>query len=462
MGASLITAPALNSLSALVVRAYCHQVIRLSDTLPTLCDKEVTSNVHGVGPGFLEEPTPNADRDRNLAPVYFIGKVIWAKGFYSVLELQERYFEETGEYFSMDVYGTGNDETAIKRAFYGRKGLEEQISYTAPQQAVLSDDESTSKTASGAANVFGKEASLRATLEQYLPPHDIRNTKSTDEDSDATSYADADDTPYNSDTEVNIEAESIGPASDRPEENKVFSILGDASEKAISTGIETAGATAAIIESLMAAAFSRKSKHAKSPPRKHRSKNPTALSLVPARARYKWRKTPLPARFLGTKDHAMLRDMPEHTIFLNMSTTEVLCTTTAEALAMGKYVILPKHPSNEFFYQFPNCLAYDSLHDCVAKLQYALSNRPEYLMDKYMHMLSWEGATERLYQAAAITEREQTERVESGLIARDLKAARFHVDGAGKSQMVKNIIAGGSGLLSRNNSSVSLNTQHKE
>lgn len=122
---------------------------------------------------------------------------------------------------------------------------------------------------------------------------------------------------------------------------------------------------------------------------------------------------------------------------------------------MGKYVILPRHPSNEFFYQFPNCLAYDDLDDCVSKLQYALSHRPEHLMQKHVHMLSWEGATERLFEAAAITEAEEALRVESGMMDRDLKAARFHVDGASKSLIVKNMLTGG-GLLSKRNSSTSL------
>jgi len=46
------------------------------------------------------------------------------------------------------------------------------------------------------------------------------------------------------------------------------------------------------------------------------------------------RRKPIPATFPGRVDHGELTDFK---IFLNPSTSEVLCTTTAEALAMGKF-----------------------------------------------------------------------------------------------------------------------------
>ena len=89
IGASLIAAPAIGALSALTMRAYCHQVIKLSNTLPSFAPgKECTCNVHGVRREFLEEGTTEcaveggSDDDNSedeISPVYFIGKLVWAK-----------------------------------------------------------------------------------------------------------------------------------------------------------------------------------------------------------------------------------------------------------------------------------------------------------------------------------------------------------------------------------------------
>lgn len=71
--------------------------------------------------------------------------------------------------------------------------------------------------------------------------------------------------------------------------------------------------------------------------------------------------------FHGPIDHAELGWT--HKVFINPSVSEVLCTTVAEALAMGKFVVLPSHPSNDFFAQFPNCLPYTNEEEFVGELQ---------------------------------------------------------------------------------------------
>lgn len=72
------------------------------------------------------------------------------------------------------------------------------------------------------------------------------------------------------------------------------------------------------------------------------------------------------------------------------------------------------------------------------KLQYAIENVPEPMTEKFKHLLSWEGATERLIKASAITYRQARERKEQGLEDADEKAARFHSEAAKKSQYFGN------------------------
>ena len=102
--------------------------------------------------------------------------------------------------------------------------------------------------------------------------------------------------------------------------------------------------------------------------------------------------------FHGPTDHAgkLLR---EYKVFVNPSQSEVLSTTTAEALAMGKFAVIQRHPSNDFFVQFRNALLYDSPEEFLQQLRRAMENVPSPLSPEERRALSWEGATERFLAA---------------------------------------------------------------
>ncbi len=70
---------------------------------------------------------------------------------------------------------------------------------------------------------------------------------------------------------------------------------------------------------------------------------------------------------------------------------------------MGKFVVLPSHPSNDFFAQFPNCLPYTNAEEFVGNLYYALTHSPEPMTEEYSHALSWEAATERFAAAGSVS-----------------------------------------------------------
>jgi len=138
---------------------------------------------------------------------------------------------------------------------------------------------------------------------------------------------------------------------------------------------------------------------------------PTTTTMLEIPKEMQLQTKKIPGRFHGRKDHSEF--CSSYKVLVNPSVTEVLCTTVAEALAMGKFAVIPDHPSNEFFLQFPNCLAYKNKVEFVKQMVYALENDPEPMTDEISHVFTWEAATDRLIQSSAITMKEARARAKA-------------------------------------------------
>jgi len=106
-------------------------------------------------------------------------------------------------------------------------------------------------------------------------------------------------------------------------------------------------------------------------------------------------------KFAPAMDHGSLK-LRAFKVLVNPSRSDVICTTTAEALAMGKFVVCEEHPSNAFFAKhFPrNCLTYKDEAGFVRMLGFALANSPPPLTQEEQAVLSWESATDRFLAIA--------------------------------------------------------------
>lgn len=117
-----VKAAILRAVNSLVCRVHCHKVIKLSDAVQRL-PRQCVEFVHGVSPRFLEVGAQKAQAAKLIRDVaastseaqpwgkgaYFLGKVVWAKGYTELLDLLEQHKARCGQDIAMHVYGSGDD-----------------------------------------------------------------------------------------------------------------------------------------------------------------------------------------------------------------------------------------------------------------------------------------------------------------------------------------------------------------
>jgi digalactosyldiacylglycerol synthase len=109
----------------------------------------------------------------------------------------------------------------------------------------------------------------------------------------------------------------------------------------------------------------------------------------------------LPLAFHGPRDHLDAR-MHDYRVLVNPSTSDVVATTTAEALAMGKWVVVADLPCNAWFGGFRNTLRYRTPAEFAGALRHALAHDPHPVTADEAAALSWEAATQRFLDAAEL------------------------------------------------------------
>jgi digalactosyldiacylglycerol synthase len=87
-------------------------------------------------------------------------------------------------------------------------------------------------------------------------------------------------------------------------------------------------------------------------------------------------------------------------VFVNPSTSDVVATTSAEALALGRWLVCPVHACNAFFAPFAACLRYGTDAEFAAQLTRALAEPPPRLSRAERASLTWAAATRRFLDAA--------------------------------------------------------------
>ena len=108
-GGGPLLAETLKAVNQFMCAAYCDKVLKLSDALQPL-PRALVCNVHGVRADFLDI----GRRPRHRRGAYYIGKVLWPKGFRLLLDYLQLERARGEPATRIDVFGKGEDLEAIR------------------------------------------------------------------------------------------------------------------------------------------------------------------------------------------------------------------------------------------------------------------------------------------------------------------------------------------------------------
>eukprot|EP00798_Chlamydomonas_sp_ICE-L_P012526 gene12526-15742_t len=302
-----------------------------------------SSDFHVPGPsGSPEAGGQTQSLARFNKGAYFLGKALWAKGYTELLEVMKEHSDRTGESPSLDVFGCGPELKV----------------YTELLVVIKDDSDRTGESLS--LDVFGCGPELKGYTELVVVMK---------EHSDRTGES------------LSLDVFGCGPElKGYTELVVVMKELSDRTGESLSLDVFGCGPELKEIESSskkkrLAIAFNGARDHADASIHDYKeiesSSKEKRLAITFNGARdhaeasildYKEiesssKEKRLAITFNGARDHADA-SIHDYKVFINPSLSDVVATTTAEALAMGKFVVCAKHPSNQFFEQYPNCLVY--------------------------------------------------------------------------------------------------------
>jgi hypothetical protein len=76
------------------------------------------------------------------------------------------------------------------------------------------------------------------------------------------------------------------------------------------------------------------------------------------------------------KSFDIANDCKNYKCYISTSINEGLCTATIEAIVMNKFVLIPKHKCNEFFYKYKNVITFINFKEFSNAIEFVKNNQP--------------------------------------------------------------------------------------